>query len=174
MRRFRFFFVMVAAIAGAAACASTGGARPVAFPGAPVPSAARDAARVTALRQGIVETALALRGVQYRLGGADPATGFDCSGLVQYVFTQHAVDVPRTVAELYDDEPRLKTSDVGAGDLIFFAIDASEPTHVGIAIDDRQFVHAPGTGRVVRVERFDTPYWQSHFKGAARPVRLQD
>jgi cell wall-associated NlpC family hydrolase len=154
----------------AAGCASSTGARPLAFPRAPLPPTAGPFAAAAPLRQAIAETALGLRGVRYQLGGTDPAGGFDCSGLVQYVFARYDVSLPRTVAEQYDAEPAVDDKSPEVGDLLFYAIDSSSPTHVGIVINRTEFVHAPGTGRVVRVERFDTPYWRSRFKGIRRPL----
>jgi cell wall-associated NlpC family hydrolase len=119
----------------------------------------------------LLDTALALRGTAYRLGGQDPDTGFDCSGLVRYVFAQHAIDVPRTVTEQFAAGTSIAQDDVRAGDLLFFSTTASGPTHVGIALGPLtpgEFVHAPGTGSAVRIERFETPYWRARFVGAKR------
>jgi len=113
----------------------------------------------------ILATALDLRGIPYRLGGTD-LNGFDCSGFVQYVLRQHAIDMPRTVIEQFD--VGASTRDVEAGDLVFFQTVGSKASHVGIALDSQSFVHAPNSRGVVRVERFDTPYWSSRFLGARR------
>ena len=69
----------------------------------------------------ILDTALGLRGVSYRLGGEDPASGFDCSGFVRYVFGQHHVDVPRTVAEQFSAGAEVAPADIRTGDLLFFS-----------------------------------------------------
>jgi cell wall-associated NlpC family hydrolase len=116
----------------------------------------------------LVQAALALRGTAYRLGGRSPATGFDCSGLVQYVFSQEAIDLPRTVAEQFGIGVRVRDDRVAAGDLVFFSARAGAPTHVGIAIDSNRFVHAPDEGGVVRVERLTTPYWSQRLAGVRR------
>lgn len=151
------------AAVGAAACASApvGARGPAPFPGAPVvatrPSMAEAAAARIAAE--VVETARALRGAPYRLGGADPA-GFDCSGLVRYVFRQHAIDLPRTVAEQARQGATVPRDHVGAGDLVFFSTTGRGSTHVGIALDTETFIHAPDTGAVVRVERLDALYWK--------------
>ncbi|MEO7191207.1 MAG: C40 family peptidase [Vicinamibacterales bacterium] len=155
-------FGLIALLEGCASTGSTGS--PAAFPG----SSAETRAAAGARAETLVQTALALRGVPYRLGGADPALGVDCSGLVQYVFFQHEVRLPRTVGEQQHVGRGVNRSHVAAGDLIFFAIDAREPTHVGIAIGGGMFVHAPGSGRTVRVEHFNTTYWQSRLKAVRR------
>jgi cell wall-associated NlpC family hydrolase len=162
-----------------AACASTSSvARPAPFPGATpppvtvsgVPRAPAPAASPRALA-GVIETALRLQGTRYRLGGATPQAGFDCSGFVRYVFEQHEIEVPRTVAEQYAAGERVDRDQVQRGDLLFFSTTAPGPTHVGIALGGDQpgrFVHAPGSGGSVRVERFDTPYWRSRLLSIRR------
>ncbi len=172
-RRWRFLVAM-AALATGLGCASgaTAVARPAPFPHGPTPEwekaiPAAPAARVVA----VVDTALALRGSPYQFGGADPRSGFDCSGFVRYVFEQHDVDLPRTVAEQSRVGRRVRRSDLEAGDLVFFATTGPGPTHVGILIDADRFVHAPDTGAVVRVERVDSSYWSPRFTGARRVLR---
>ena len=116
--------------------------------------------------------ALGFQGVPYRLGGEDPSGGFDCSGLVRYVFEQYRVDLPRTVADQYQFGRRVQLDDVQAGDLLFFSTIGPGATHVGIALGSvgpGEFVHAPGDGGAVRVEHFDSPYWRSRLVGVRRP-----
>lgn len=177
--------IVVAVMAGAVAtaCASTGTiATPRPFPTAPLPpttSPDRPAPVVVAPGpaapllepDAIVQLALGFQGVPYRLGGEDPAGGFDCSGLVQYVFDHYRVDLPRTVAEQYQLGRRVQIDDVQAGDLIFFSTIGPGATHVGIALGPAgpgEFVHAPGDGGAVRVEHFDAPYWRSRVVGVRR------
>jgi cell wall-associated NlpC family hydrolase len=160
--------LLVAGAAWSSACA-TGEAihRPQAFPGAPTPVSI-DPQRRSVFTDAVVAAALDLRGVNYRLGGEDPTTGFDCSGLVRYVFQEESIDLPRTVVQQFGIGSHPSRADIEPGDLVFFSTENSGPSHVGIAIDGTSFVHAPGEGRVVRVERFDTPYWQTRFVGARR------
>jgi cell wall-associated NlpC family hydrolase len=115
----------------------------------------------------LVGTALDLRGVRYRNGGADPG-GFDCSGFTQYVFAQHGVKLPRNVRDQFDRGTPVTPEDVREGDLLFFAIDGSDASHVGIAVGGDSFVHAPSTSGVVRVERVASRYWSQRFVGARR------
>ena len=115
----------------------------------------------------LVGTALDLRGVRYRNGGADPA-GFDCSGFTQYVFAQHGVRLPRNVREQFDHGNPVRPEDVREGDLLFFETEGSGASHVGIAVGGDSFVHAPSTSGVVRVERVGTRYWSGRFIGARR------
>ena len=113
---------------------------------------------------------MALKGVRYRIGGDEPGSGFDCSGLVRYVFQHHSVTMPRTVAEQYSFGRRVGTGDIRPGDLVFFSTTGRGATHVGIAIGSGEFVHAPGSGAVVRTERYDSPYWRSRMVGVRRAL----
>jgi peptidoglycan DL-endopeptidase CwlO len=109
-----------------------------------------------------------LRGAPYRNGGADPS-GFDCSGFVWYVFTQHGVPVPRTVSEQFHAGEHVDAADLRPGDLLFFATTGTrEATHVAIAIGGDEFVHAPSGAGQVRVERLGSSYWAPRFVEARR------
>lgn len=112
-------------------------------------------------------SALGFRGVPYRLGGSDPS-GFDCSGLVQFVFAQHGIAMPRDVRRQYQVGYEIDAQDVRPGDLLFFKTAADGASHVAIAIDDRSFVHAPNSRGVVRVDRLSTPYWSKRLLGFRR------
>ncbi len=90
----------------------------------------------------LVGTALDLRGVRYRNGGADPG-GFDCSGFTQYVFARHGVKLPRSVRDQFDEGTSVRPEDVREGDLLFFSTDGPGASHVGIAVGGDSFVHAP-------------------------------
>jgi cell wall-associated NlpC family hydrolase len=115
----------------------------------------------------IARTAETLLGLPYRDGGALP-DGFDCSGLVNYVFARHGIGVPRDVRRQAAAGIPVDRGDVSPGDLVFFATTGSGPTHVGIAIGDGRFVHAPKSGGVVRVESLSANYWTSRFVTARR------
>ena len=112
-------------------------------------------------------TALALRGSPYRNGGDDPA-GFDCSGLVRYVYGQHGVAMPRSVGELFRTGTGVPPDDLQPGDLVFFDTLGGGASHVGIAIGGDSFVHAPSTSGVVRVDRIGARYWTARYIGARR------
>lgn len=113
-------------------------------------------------------TALTFQGVPYRYGGATPASGFDCSGFVQYVLGRHEITLPRTAAEQFRLGQRVNERDVESGDLVFFSTIAPGASHVGLALSADEFVHAPATSGVVRVERLRSSYWQQRFVGARR------
>jgi cell wall-associated NlpC family hydrolase len=112
--------------------------------------------------------ALHALGVQYRYGSPSADTGFDCSGLVQYVLAQHGLMVPRIVRDQFRLGRSVPAGEVQPGDLVFFAVDSRDVTHVGIAIGQQRFVHAPKTGQVVRVDALSSPYWWERYAGARR------
>jgi cell wall-associated NlpC family hydrolase len=112
-------------------------------------------------------TALSLRGAPYRNGGDDPG-GFDCSGFVKYVFEQHGVQMPRETRKQFEVGQDVDAGSLEPGDLVFFTTVAPGASHVGIAVGGDQFVHAPSTAGVVRVEHLSAQYWASRFVGARR------
>jgi cell wall-associated NlpC family hydrolase len=115
----------------------------------------------------LVGTALQLRGTQYRDGGADPK-GFDCSGFTQYVFRQHGLSLPRAVRAQFSLGKPVTPDAIEAGDLLFFTTSTPGPSHVAIAVGGDEFVHAPSSVGVVRVERLSARYWAQRFVGARR------
>lgn len=114
------------------------------------------------------DTALGYRGVPYRFGGTDPATGFDCSGFVRYVLARHQLEVPRTTTEQFQLGRRVARENIRAGDLVFFTTIAPGASHVGLAISATEFIHAPASSGVVRVESIQSTYWRPRFVGARR------
>lgn len=115
----------------------------------------------------VVVTALEYRGIPYRNGGSTPE-GFDCSGLVQFVFARHGVRLPREVRDQYGVGRAVDRDEVQPGDLVFFDTLEGGPSHVGIALGGDQFVHAPSSRGVVRVERYTVEYWKRRWLGARR------
>ena len=151
------------------ACGARGGPPvPRPFPGAGLPPTAPSTPTAEApLRTSIIDTALAFRGVPYRYGGSDP-TGFDCSGFVQYVFARHGIALPREARDQYEVGDEVRLTDVQPGDLIFFETVSRGASHVGMAIGGNEFVHAPSSTGVVRIEQFSSSYWASRFVGVRR------
>ena len=115
----------------------------------------------------LVGTALDLRGAPYRDGGAD-LRGFDCSGFTQYVFAQHGFALPRGTRDQFKQGTNVRPDDLEPGDLLFFTTTGPGASHVGIAVGTDQFVHAPSSTGVVRVERLSSSYWSQRFIGARR------
>lgn len=164
------------------ACASTGAVpRPFPAPGGAGPGAAGGAGTSEPLptappehgiplpadAYALTGTALSLRGVPYRNGGSTPS-GFDCSGFVQYVFGRYGLALPREVRDQFRSGSAVDRRRVEPGDLVFFTTVAPGASHVGIAVGGDQFVHAPSSSGVVRVEHLSTPYWASRYVGARR------
>lgn len=166
MRRLVLLLSVTMAVAG---CASGGGVAPRPFPGAGVPggTASRPPAPVAGGERALVSTALEYTGAPYRNGGTDPS-GFDCSGFVYYVFGRHGIQTPRQVRDQFRTGARVDRSRLRPGDLVFFTTVAPGASHVGIALGDGEFVHAPSSRGVVRVERLDSSYWSRRFVGARR------
>jgi cell wall-associated NlpC family hydrolase len=156
---------------GATGCASTRAVpQPFPRPGGPAlspPAAAAPAPLPAGDGYAIAGTALGLRGTPYRNGGSDPS-GFDCSGLVWYVFGQHGIRVARTVGEQYREGVDVSAETLQPGDLLFFNTQGPGASHVGMAIGGDEFVHAPSSRGEVRVERMSAPYWSSRYVGARR------
>jgi cell wall-associated NlpC family hydrolase len=121
----------------------------------------------------ILFSALGLVGTPYRYGGSSPVNGFDCSGLIQYVYRESAnLVLPRTVAEMNSqDAPNVAENNLRSGDLVIFATDGtSRPSHAGIYVGEGRFVHAPSRGGEVRMDFLDDTYWQRSYLNAKRPL----
>jgi len=139
----------------------------------PAPAASRPAttthATDTAAANAVLMRAISLIGTPYRWGGNTPESGFDCSGLVNYVFADVLdLNLPRTSRELAAYQgPRIAKHQLATADLVFFG-NGGEVTHVGIYIGDGRFIHAPSSGGTVRLEQLDTRYWTPRYSGARR------
>jgi len=106
-------------------------------------------------------------GRPYKYGGASPS-GFDCSGLVHYGYQQAGVTLPRDTSQLRQASRPVKVSGLRRGDLLFFDQEGKKNSHVGIYLGDGQFVHAPSSGKHVRKDTLDGPYWKKHLSEARR------
>ncbi|WP_407351073.1 C40 family peptidase [Luteimonas sp. R10] len=120
-------------------------------------------------RQTLLQRGLALLGTPYRWGGTSPDGGFDCSGLVSYVFrTALGVELPRVSREMAATGEQIERAQLDAGDLVFFALRGRRVDHVGIYLGNGRFLHAPRTGRDVTVSSLDSGYWSRKFTLARR------
>jgi cell wall-associated NlpC family hydrolase len=129
------------------------------------------AARVeagTAASSRAAEEALKMVGKPYRYGGSTPSGGFDCSGLVHFGFRQAGVSVPRSTEQQLLASVRVRQSELRRGDLLFFDQEGKKNSHVGIYLGRGKFVHAPSSGKHVRTDRLDAPYWKRHLSEARR------
>jgi cell wall-associated NlpC family hydrolase len=120
----------------------------------------------------VLMRAISLVGTPYRYGGNTPEGGFDCSGLVNYVYRDMLdLQLPRSSRELAAWQgPRIDPGELASADLVFFGSDG-QVSHVGIYVGEGRFVHAPTTGGTVRLDHLDGSYWRRHYSGAMRVLR---
>jgi cell wall-associated NlpC family hydrolase len=111
---------------------------------------------------GVVGIAMQYLGVPYVWGGASPS-GFDCSGLVMYVFSQVGISLPHSSYAQYGYGTAVSMSQLQPGDLVFF----DGLGHVGIYVGGGNFIHAPHTGDVVKISSL-TGWYASTFVGGRR------
>lgn len=117
----------------------------------------------------VLQRALALLGTPYRWGGTSPDNGFDCSGLVGYVFRNAlGIELPRVSREMAQTGDLVSDrAKLNEGDLVFFGR-SGRVDHVGIYLGEGRFVHAPSTGKDVMVSSLETGYWSGKFMQARR------
>lgn len=113
--------------------------------------------------------ARSLIGTPYKYGGNSPRSGFDCSGFVGHVFSHSlGINLPRSSGEISLVGRSVRTSELRAGDLVFFNTLHRSFSHVGIYLGDDRFIHAPSTAGSVRVENMLDDYWRHNYNGARR------
>jgi cell wall-associated NlpC family hydrolase len=112
--------------------------------------------------------AMTMVGKPYRMGGESPSRGFDCSGLVQFSYRQAGLAVPRSTEQQLRHSRAVKRAELRRGDLVFFDQEGKKHSHVGIYLGDGRFVHAPSSGKQVRIDRLDARYWQAHLSAVRR------
>lgn len=122
--------------------------------------------------QAVLFRAIGLVGTPYQWGGNSPETGFDCSGLVRFVYRDAAgMLLPRTSRAMSRlDAPQIDREQLAGGDLLFFHGSGNAISHVAIYVGNGEFVHSPNSGGSVRTDRLDGPYWSEHFAFALRPL----
>ncbi len=118
--------------------------------------------------QNLLQHALALLGTPYRWGGTG-TDGFDCSGLVGYVFhSALGIDLPRVSRDMATSGQLISDrSNLSPGDLVFFG-HKGRVSHVGIYVGNGRFLHAPRTGRDVTVSSLESGYWSDKYMEARR------
>lgn len=132
----------------------------------PVPQAAAD---VLGQAQEFALRALSFIGVRYKWGGTSPDTGFDCSGLIRYVYAQVTGHLlPYNAQDLSHLGISIDRSELQPGDLVFFNTLRKPFSHVGIYLGESRFVHAPSRGGAVEIVDMGQRYWKNRYNGARR------
>ena len=159
--RGRTALLLVALLLGACGGGPPARTTPAWDPDLPVSTRAND----------VLFRALGLVGTPYRYGGNTPASGFDCSGLVGFVYRDAAgLVLPRSSRDIADvDAPKVKRNKLAPGDLVFFG--RGSVNHIGIYVGEDRFVHAPTTGGTVRLDALEGAYWKDNYLYAKRVLR---
>lgn len=155
-------FLVAGLAAMLAACAGPGGGRrDSAAPGG------RSISVHPQQRGDVVLTALSLLESNYRYGGSHPHSGFDCSGLVAYVFNHSArQSLPHNTAQIAQLSRKISKRQLKAGDFVFFNTLNRPYSHMGIYIGEGKFINAPSSGGRVRIDSLDNPYFAQRFESA--------
>ena len=121
----------------------------------------------------VLMRAIGLVGTPYRYGGNSPEGGFDCSGLVGFVFRDAAgLSLPRSTRELIDlRAPTIPRDALQPGDLVYFNPSGGRVSHIGIYVGEGRFVHAPSRGGTVRLDALGSEYWSRHYVSAKRVLQ---
>lgn len=163
MRAIHLLLVLSLAVLGGCASAPHTATPPI--PSTPPPASTANGASYDEL----LFHAFSLVGTPYRYGGSSPDTGFDCSGLINYVYREAAgVALPRTTAGLSALPGTTPVRSLMPGDLVLFATGGKRVDHAGIYVGDGRFLHAPSTGGRVRVDDLQASYWQRAYTSARR------
>jgi len=131
------------------------------LPDTPAPDIGQGLGEEVALR------AIALVGKPYHYGGAD-LHGFDCSGLVVYIYRELGIELPRSAVEQQRYVTKISRDELQPGDLVFFRINRKRISHVGIYVGDNRFVHAPQSGKQVVIRNLDDDYYARHWASSGR------
>ncbi|MFQ5741079.1 MAG: NlpC/P60 family protein [Acidobacteriota bacterium] len=125
-----------------------------------------------ALAAEILDTAYSQLGRKYRWGGQSPEDGFDCSGFVQWVFSQNGLQLPRTSRQQFKAGSPIGRDEVLPGDLLFFSARSRSQgvNHVGIYSGGGRFLHSPSSGERIQESKAFEGYYLSHFAGARRVI----
>ncbi|WP_051564483.1 NlpC/P60 family protein [Desulfovermiculus halophilus] len=122
------------------------------------------------LGEQIVQTARGFLGIPYEWGGTRPEEGFDCSGLTMATYRLNGLKLPRTSRQQYRAGTPVGSEELQKGDLVFFA-PGSRVSHVGVYAGNGRFIHAPSTGKNVRISSLGSRYYQNAFAGGRRYIR---
>lgn len=119
----------------------------------------------------LTEQAKRYLGIPYKFGGNTPKSGLDCSAFVRLVYKKaRGTQLPRTSAEIGHVSKPIHINKMQPGDLVFYNTRNRKFSHVGIYMGNKKFIHAPSTGRKIRIESMMINYWMTRFDGARRVI----
>ncbi|ACS81283.1 NLP/P60 protein [Maridesulfovibrio salexigens DSM 2638] len=126
----------------------------------------------SSLKSSVVKSARAQVGKPYKWGGSSPREGFDCSGLVWWVYHRHGISVPRVSWQQKGAGRAVSRNEIQAGDIVLFKIPGqSKSLHTGIySGNGYSFIHSPKSGHKVREESMEKNYWRKYYIGARRVI----
>lgn len=117
--------------------------------------------------QELLLRSMVLVGTPYRYGGSSRGEGFDCSGMVQFLYRDALnVALPRTARDMAAASRRIRPQDLKVGDVVFFNTGGHPYSHMGLYIGNGEFIHAPSGNGTIRTARLDQPYFSRRFTGA--------
>ncbi|MGN7179143.1 endopeptidase [Paenibacillus sp. FSL R5-0490] len=128
----------------------------------------QSASAAEATPDSIVKLAKQMQGVPYKWGGTTPK-GFDCSGFLTYVYSEHGVKLPRTTADQYKTGESVSKGELLPGDIVFFTTYKPGASHAGIYTGDNKFIHADSDDGIM-INSMDMSYYKSRYIGAKRVV----
>lgn len=118
------------------------------------------------LRDELVKTAKRFIGIPYRWGGTTAENGFDCSGLTMVSYRLNGLNLPRVSRNQFKAGKWVAKAELRPGDLVFFATKGgSRVTHVGMYVGGGNFIHAPRTGKNVRIEKLSNSFFTKTYMG---------
>ena len=136
------------------------------------------------LRNDIIVAANSQIGKPYHYGGKTPEEGFDCSGLVQYVYGKNGIKLPRSAAEQFEQGTNINLSDAKPGDLVFYKNEGEIASHVCIYVDTSHFIDAPKTAysqapknglvQIVEKKDMDEDYGNQKFAGVVTYIGINE
>ena len=110
---------------------------------------------------------MSLIGTPYRFGGSNRNTGFDCSGMVQFVYRETLnVSLPRTARDMAAAGKVINKNQLKVGDLVFFNTNGKKFSHVGLYIGENRFIHAPSSKSSIKINYLSDKYYASRYTGA--------
>lgn len=123
------------------------------------------------IRESVVKHAKSALNAEYKYSGTGSDGGFDCSGLVQYAYSQSGIKLARTASTQYRESEKILKENLLPADLVFFTTYGPGVTHVGIFIGGTSFIHAPSKGKRVEIADLENVYWKKAFVGAGRYIK---